>query len=80
VIAMIYRRRPVLRAAAVAGAGYHLGRRSAARSAARGRARCDARLRTSSVLDRLARLDGLHRRGALTDVEFAAAKARLLRC
>ncbi|GDY31505.1 SHOCT domain-containing protein [Gandjariella thermophila] len=98
----IYRRRPVLRAAAVGG-GHHPGRRipaastpdtgsaggsttaTAASTSESGSEGQPARAAgvpeqpTPSILDQLARLDAMYRRGALTDEEFAAAKARILR-
>ena len=88
------RRRPLLRAAAVGGGAYVMGKRSAERSAmAQGQ---DARISQpeaqqaatqpqmspdathGSMLDQLGRLTALHDKGALTDDEFTQAKAKLL--
>lgn len=77
---MIYRRRPVLRAAAVGGLGYRPGR--TARSASDAGVAPAARVPTQptpSTLDQLAHLNALRRGGALTEAEFAIARARLLR-
>jgi hypothetical protein len=86
----VVRRRPLLRAAVVGGGAYAVGRATARHSAERAdqEAMQDARLSdleqtqqgsgSSDLLDQLNQLSGLHERGALTDEEFAAAKARLL--
>jgi hypothetical protein len=66
------RRRPVLRAAAVGGGAYALGKRNAAAPPV-------APAETGGeVTTRLAELGKLHDQGVLTDEEFAAAKAKLL--
>jgi hypothetical protein len=87
---MIVRRRPLLRAAAVGGGAYAMGRMSAQRAAAQDQqanlqqqapgpaAQPAADAATASVLDQLSQLSSLHQQGALTDAEFAAAKAKLL--
>jgi hypothetical protein len=86
------RRRPLLRAAALGGGAYAMGRAGEKR-----RTQADARSeqpgspqapRTPpappqasghvSVPDQLSQLATLHSQGALTDQEFAVAKARLL--
>ncbi len=76
----VVRRRPLLRAAAVGGTAYAVGRRSAqARSAEAQSAEASQQSAPppqavspeSSMMDQLGQ-------GALTDEEFAAAKARLL--
>jgi Short C-terminal domain len=85
------RRRPLLRAAAVGGGAYAMGRRSAQRAAEQDElaapqdqarqapARApSAAAPTPSVLDQLNQLNQLHKQGALTDEEFRAAKAKLL--
>ena len=102
--AMVVRRRPLLRAAAVGGtfaAGRAMGRRSEQRayaeddqdqrisaledqqSAQRSQAPppsapSEATGASSPVLDQLAKLTTLHDQGALSDDEFAAAKAKIL--
>ena len=78
------RRRPLLRAAAVGGGAYAMGKRSAQRAAEQDRAQqapapaMPAAAPTPSVLDQLNQLNQLHKQGALTDEEFRAAKAKLL--
>ncbi|HYK69995.1 MAG TPA: SHOCT domain-containing protein [Streptosporangiaceae bacterium] len=84
----VVRRRPLLRAAVVGGTAYAAGRRSAdARNAeayqqsaqqAPAPAAQQGAPSESSMLDQLGRLNALHQQGALTDEEFAAAKAKLL--
>jgi len=69
---MFVRRRPLLRSAVVGGAAYMAGKRGAERSA------FEAEQDDRSVSDQLAQLSMLHDKGALTDAEFASAKARLL--
>lgn len=91
------RRRPLLRAAAVAGGSYVAGKHAAARrqqnedqdarinaletqqggSASAGTTPASAGT-TPSIADELSRLAQLHQSGALTDQEFADAKAGLL--
>ncbi len=77
------RRRPLLRAAAVGGAGYVAGKRRAERQGAESaggnsQSAPPAQAAQPSVSDQLAQLSNLHAQGALSDAEFAAAKARLL--
>jgi hypothetical protein len=85
------RRRPLLRAAAVGGGAYAMGRRSAQRAAEQDQLAAQqdearqapapapsAAAPTPSVLDQLNQLNRLHKQGALTDEEFRAAKAKLL--
>ena len=83
----VVRRRPLLRTAAIGGAGYMAGR-AAARSyddqtaqapppPAPPAASPDAS-RGASAADQLSQLSTLHQQGALTDEEFAAAKAKIL--
>ena len=96
----VVRRRPLLRTAAVGGAGYIAGRAAAQRSAASADAQADQDQRISdveyqqqaqqaqagatpqrggsAVMDQLSQLNALHEQGALTDAEFAAAKAQIL--
>ena len=99
----VVRRRPLLRTAAIGGAGYMAGRAAAQRSAASADAQADQDQRISdveyqqqaqqaqqaqagatpqrggsAVMDQLSQLNALHQQGALTDAEFAAAKAQIL--
>jgi hypothetical protein len=82
------RRRPLLRAAAVGGGAYIAGKHVAQRQAdqqdqqdqqdpAQPAAEVPAQ-RAPSMADQLDQLAGLHNQGALSDDEFAAAKAKLL--
>jgi membrane protease subunit (stomatin/prohibitin family) len=85
---MPLRRRPLLRAAAVGGSAYVMGKRSAQRAATSQDQ--DAQIsqqetqQTSpdaaqgSMLDELGRLTSMHDKGVLTDAEFSQAKAKLL--
>ena len=103
---MIRRRRPLLRAAAVGGTAYAVGRHSGRQREEAAQAEADQDQRISdleqqqyqqpppqqyqqpppqqaapagpSMLDQLNQLTELHTQGALTDAEFAAAKAKLL--
>jgi len=91
---MVFRRRPLLRAAAVGGGAYLAGRGVARRSMEREQQEAgqDERLTSleeqqapdaqaapaPSMADQLNQLATLHQRGTLTDDEFAAAKAKLL--
>jgi Short C-terminal domain len=91
---MIMRRRPLLRAAAMGGTAYVVGKRAGQASAARASQdgpsgdlgehesepgqRAASAATAPSMLDQLNQLTGLHQQGALTDDEFAAAKAKLL--
>jgi Short C-terminal domain len=87
------RRRPLLRAAVVGGGAYAMGKRSAQRAAEQDQLAAQqdqaqqqaapapdprAATPTPSMLDQLNQLNQLHQQGALTDQEFAAAKAKLL--
>lgn len=105
----VVRRRPLLRTAAIGGAGYMAGRAAAGRSATYAGAQADQDQRSSdqeyqqqsqqaqqpqpvpqaqaapaqqggssAVMDQLSQLNALHQQGALTDDEFAAAKAQIL--
>jgi hypothetical protein len=102
----VVRRRPLLRTAAIGGAGYMAGRAAARRSASYADAQADQDQRISdleyqqqtqqpdqaqqsqsaptqqgggsAVMDQLSQLSALHQQGALTDAEFAAAKAQIL--
>jgi Short C-terminal domain len=86
----VVRRRPLLRAAAVGGtfaAGRAMGRRAQERDYAEGeQAAAPAPAQPADqaaggappMLDQLAKLTTLHDQGALTDDEFAAAKAKIL--
>jgi hypothetical protein len=101
---MIRRRRPLLRAAAVGGTAYAVGRHSGRQREEAAQAEADQDQRIAdleqqqyqqpppqqyqqpppaapagpSMLDQLNQLTELHTQGALTDEEFAAAKAKLL--
>jgi hypothetical protein len=95
---MIRRRRPLLRAAAVGGTAYAVGRHSGRQREEAAQAEADQNQRLSdleqqqyqqpppqqaapagpSMLDQLNQLTELHTQGALSDEEFAAAKAKLL--
>jgi hypothetical protein len=90
----VVRRRPLLRAAVVGGTAYAAGRRSAQSQSAEAysderlsapeyqqptqAAQLKDAASESSMLDQLGQLATLHQQGALTDEEFAAAKAKLL--
>lgn len=77
----VVRRRPLLRAAAVGGGAYLAGRAMANRSNQRAQEEEQApepAPAQADVYDQLSQLSALHERGALTDEEFSAAKARLL--
>jgi hypothetical protein len=105
---MIRRRRPLLRAAAVGGTAYAVGRHSGRQREEAAQAEADQDQRIAdleqqqqqpqyqqpppqqyqqpppaapagpSMLDQLNQLNELHQQGALSDAEFAAAKAKLL--
>ena len=90
---MIMRRRPLLRAAAVAGGAYVAGKRTANRQAEQEQqaapppapatpgdagTRPNAEPSAVSLSDQLNQLMDLHGQGVLTDEEFTAAKAKLL--
>ena len=81
---MVVRRRPLLRAAAIGGtfaAGRAMGRRAQeqqyAESDQGGQAEQPAG-QENSVMEQLSQLATMHDQGALTDQEFAAAKAKVL--
>jgi hypothetical protein len=90
----VVRRRPLLRAAVVGGTAYAAGRRSAATQNAEAyqdqrlsntedqqaaqQMPSQSGGTESSMMDQLSQLTALHQQGALTDEEFAAAKAKLL--
>jgi len=99
---MIRRRRPLLRAAAVGGTAYAVGRHSGRQREEAAQAEADQNQRLAdleqqqyqqqqyqqpppqqaapagpSMLDQLNQLTELHQQGALSDEEFAAAKAKL---
>ena len=61
----LMRRRPLLRAAAIGGGAYYMGKRRAER-------------REFDAIQRLEQLGKLHDEGVLTDEEFAKQKAKLL--
>ncbi len=103
---MIRRRRPLLRAAAVGGTAYAVGRHSGRQREQAASAEDDQNQRIAdleqqqyqqpppqqpppqqpppaapagpSMIDQLNQLTELHTQGALSDAEFAAAKAKLL--
>jgi hypothetical protein len=98
---MFMRRRPLLRAAAIGGGAYVVGKRAGQRQADQQEAQAsqsdagqsaDSQYGQSqaqqaqaapssaaaSIPDQLNRLSALHDQGALTDAEFASAKAKLL--
>jgi membrane protease subunit (stomatin/prohibitin family) len=87
---MFMRRRPLLRAAAIGGGAYVMGKRAGQRAdqqqdgtqsqqsqQAQQEAPAPATAQ-ASIPDQLNRLSALHDQGALTDAEFASAKAKLL--
>jgi hypothetical protein len=87
----VVRRRPLLRTAAIGGAGYMAGRASGRRSeqaygaeddqnqaAGQQPAPAQSAAPGTSAADQLSQLSTLHQQGALSDDEFAAAKAKIL--
>ena len=80
----VVRRRPLLRTAAIGGAGYMAGRAAGRRyedqsDEAGQPAQDDTGAGPGpSAADQLSQLSTLHQQGALTDEEFAAAKAQIL--
>jgi hypothetical protein len=90
----LVRRRPLLRAAAVGGGAYAMGKHNArmqeeqqaqayeqgaqAAAAQPAPAPAPAAGMSADVTARLAELGQLHEQGVLTDVEFAQAKSKLL--
>ena len=90
---MFVRRRPLLRAAAVGGTAYMVGKNRAqhqaesqqdqagpGQAAQPGQPAPPAADSAAgpAVTDQLSRLASLHQQGSLSDAEFAAAKAKLL--
>ena len=90
---MFVRRRPLLRAAAVGGTAYMVGKNRAQHQAeseqgqgGQGQATQPSQPAppapgsgtSPAVTDQLSRLASLHQEGSLSDSEFAAAKAKLL--
>jgi hypothetical protein len=88
---MFRRRRPLMRAAMVGGAGYYAGKKI--QEGREADAERDARLddveaqqgapppsggMSDDVIDQLGKLGQLHEQGVLTDEEFAAQKQKLL--
>ena len=61
----VMRRRPLLRAAAIGGGAYYMGKRRAEQ-------------REFDAIQRLEQLGKLHDEGVLTDEEFAKHKSQLL--
>jgi hypothetical protein len=85
----IRRRRPVLRAAAVGGGAYYMGKRRAEAQAPEAAPPPEAPApaapgpppsggMSAEAVQRLQELAELHKQGVLTDEEFASQKARLL--
>jgi hypothetical protein len=85
------RRRPLLRTAAIGGGAYMAGRASGRRSDQENLAEDDQQQAAGqqpapaqsaapgpSAADQLSQLSTLHQQGALSDDEFAAAKAKIL--
>ena len=81
---VLVRRRPLLRAAVVGGGAYMAGKTAARNQTARAEQMSQQQAvpaqvaAGSSTFDQLNRLTTMHAQGALTDAEFAAAKAKLL--
>lgn len=80
---MLRRRRPVLRAAAVGGGAYAMGRRRAEREAEAAEAPMPeaapaARGPSSADIERLRELGRLREQGVITEEELAQQKARIL--
>ena len=72
---MFRRRRPLMRAAVAGGGAYVAGKRVARGSAAQGQQENEQDERLATLEERAL---AWHEQGALTDDEFATAKARLL--
>ena len=85
---MFARRRPLLRAAVVGGGAYVAGKKMGQHQGQQqeqdpAQASVPSQATSSesaqpSVSDQLAKLSSLHQQGALSDAEFATAKAKLL--
>jgi hypothetical protein len=83
---MVVRRRPLLRAAAIGGtfaAGRAMGRRAEEQQQAQYPSDQSAPAQApgaqeTSVMEQLSQLAAMHDQGALSDDEFAAAKAKIL--
>ena len=88
---MFGRRRPLVRAAVVGGAAYHIGKRNAQNQQAQqdqadaDQAEQDDQAtagskggQSKSPADRITELQHLHDSGALTDEEFAKAKQKVI--
>ena len=79
---MFMRRRPLMRAAVVGGGAYVAGKRAGQRSAEAGPDESSSQPAAAgaapSIPDQLDQLSTMRQHGALTDSEFAAAKAKLL--
>jgi hypothetical protein len=74
---LMRRRRPLLRAAAVGGGAYMMGKRRAGTEQPEADAPAPP-ADQSQVLDQLKQLGQLHDQGVLTDEEFDQQKGRLL--
>ncbi|MFZ2050278.1 MAG: SHOCT domain-containing protein [Solirubrobacteraceae bacterium] len=77
------RRRPMLRAAAVGGGAYLMGKRHAERSAEQSAEQAPAPAQdtgglSSQDMERLQQLAKLNKEGVITDEELAEQKARIL--
>jgi hypothetical protein len=82
---MFRRRRPLMRAAMVGGAGYYAGKKiqegreqDAPQDEPQQEAAPSAGGMTDEMIDQLGKLGQLHEQGVLTDDEFAAQKQKLL--
>lgn len=86
---MFRRRRPLMRAAMVGGAGYYAGKKiqegreqdvpqDAPQDEPQQEAAPSAGGMTDEMIDQLGKLGQLHDQGVLTDDEFAAQKQKLL--
>ena len=82
---MFRRRRPLMRAAMVGGAGYYAGKKiqegreeDAPQDETQQAAAPSAGGMSDEMIDQLGKLGQLHEQGVLTDDEFAAQKQKLL--
>ena len=87
---MFGRRRPLVRAAVVGGAAYHIGKKNAQNQAQQDQAEADQATADEQVntgskggeskteMDKITELQKLHENGALTDEEFASAKKKVI--